>query len=381
MVSPDYNYRVNPARTIYVVGDFNDDLLQTAIPRIAELRFENKDPISVVINSQGGDAICLEALIAALSVTDPDGNESRVITSVAGNAASAGAILLTSADYAIATVSSVIHFHGIRLSEYEITTESAAQIANNLSRKNTSIADEMARAMMPRIVHRFLRLKSEIDAFKKRRRSPRLAPVLAFAELAKERTSGTAEKIFVKTVNRLIRVRHISSTISKIKFNRTETNLQKDAKLLKHIIDYELKDKASPVLHLNEGGIGQVMSDYMMIRDFTSGHHMYFLDELIALWGPDFLTEKDLISYNKQKSTSEKKAYAFLRDRAFFSVQDFWYLTVSIARALLRGENRLSSIDAYWLGAIDEITGDPDSYGIRAMMEKELKKPSSSPAS
>ncbi len=376
MVVPDYNFRIRADRAVYVVGDFNEELLKQVIPRITELRFETTDPISVVISSHGGDVSCLESILSALSVRDPDGREIRVVSSVNGHADSCGAILLTMADYAIATSCSKIHFHGIRLSEYDLTTESASQIANHLSKENKSIADNMARAMMPRIMHRFSRLKKDIDAIRRKRR--KYPSIMGFTDIIQERITPPTRKVFLKAVNRLIRVRQISSTLSEIKFRRRETALQKDAKLLEHIINYEVKDKSKRGLRFDEGGIGQVVFDYLTIRDFHFGEHLYFLDDLVNLWGPEFLSEQSLKKYNQLESESKPKAFKFLAAEVAFDVQDFWYLTLSLARSLLYGENNVPAWDAYWIGAIDEISGDSDCFGLRAMMEKDAPKGSTS---
>lgn len=73
MSAPDYRFRVDPKRAVYVLGDFGDDLLKEVIPKIVELRSEPQKPLSVVINSFGGEATCLDAIVAALGVKDCDG--------------------------------------------------------------------------------------------------------------------------------------------------------------------------------------------------------------------------------------------------------------------------------------------------------------------
>jgi hypothetical protein len=52
------------------------------------------------------------------------------------------------------------------------------------------------------------------------------------------------------------------------------------------------------------------------------------------------------------------------------NIQDFWYFTLVLAELFLQGENRLTAIDAYWLGAIDEIQGDEEHYGLRSLIER-----------
>ena len=380
MPNPDYNFRVRADRSIYILGDFSENLLKEAIPRITELRAEEGNlPISLVITSHGGEVACLNAIICALAAPDGDGKQPRVISCVNGYADSCAAILLTCADYAIASGDSTIHFHGVRTEHYEITTERAAQLADRLSKDNKATADYMARAMMPRVMHRFSRIKKEIAALKRKKRKPLYPSVMAFTDVITTQLSPTAEKIFFRAINRLVRMRRLSVIFSKLKFKRTDTALQKDAQLLEKVIEYEINDPNRGDLRLNESGVSQVMLDYLTLREFHFGEHIHFLDDMVKLWGPEFLNEKESREYNRLEAKSKAKAHKFLTSRVNFCVQDFWYLTISLARTLFSGENNLSSWDAYWIGALDEIIGEDRCFGLRQMLEQEVATPATSP--
>jgi len=86
--------------------------------------------------------------------------------------------------------------------------------------------------------------------------------------------------------------------------------------------------------------------------------------------GPEFLNDQDLTEFKRLNAESKEDAKAFLVPRVLEAMEDFWYFTVSLARNLQQGENRLSSTDAYWLGVLDEITGT-SLQGMRAISEKE----------
>jgi ATP-dependent protease ClpP protease subunit len=374
MGQPDYNYRINPARAIYILGEFADELLKRTVPAIIELRFENREPISVVINSHGGDATCLEAMAAALKSPDADGNIHRIVASVVGVAASAGAILLTLGDYSVATPTSVIYFHGIRLSEYEVTTESAAQVAASLSRQNRTIASAMTQTMVARVMHRYTRLKDEVkslcDANKKK-----IPLAKAFIACVERRTTNAADRVLNKAIHRLGRIRIISQSIARVKFKPGESEKSQDAKVLKIVIDYHVRQHKNDEWELNSFGTNQVVADFLLVREFYSGELRGLLDKTKEVWGPEFLADDKLVEYNTLKGGDPNKLKEFIDGEVSSIVEDFWYLTVSIARALLEGENQLTAKDAYWIGAIDEITGDAEHYGMRSVAENDDPSP------
>jgi len=91
---------------------------------------------------------------------------------------------------------------------------------------------------------------------------------------------------------------------------------------------------------------------------------------MIELFGPEFLSDLDLANYQKLDGESKDEAKSLLRQMVGDMIEDFWYFTVSLARSLQQGENRLTATDAYWLGVLDEITGT-SFHGMRAVVEKD----------
>jgi ATP-dependent protease ClpP protease subunit len=60
--TPKKDYRENPQRAVYLLGELNQQLVEKLTPRITQLRQEPPDPITAYIDSQGGDVSTAENL-------------------------------------------------------------------------------------------------------------------------------------------------------------------------------------------------------------------------------------------------------------------------------------------------------------------------------
>ncbi len=89
-------------RAIYVDGKIDDELVKKLTPEILRLKQKSKQPITVAIDSYGGNIPALEALIGLLKAPDQDGRRCEVYTTVTNRAYSAAANLLAFGDYAVA---------------------------------------------------------------------------------------------------------------------------------------------------------------------------------------------------------------------------------------------------------------------------------------
>ena len=94
MIVPDPNFRPNPARAIFVLGLIDQPLIERLTPQIVTLCSQNREPITVYIDSRGGSVASAESILRLLQSTDQDGaSPCRLITVVTGHAASAAADL------------------------------------------------------------------------------------------------------------------------------------------------------------------------------------------------------------------------------------------------------------------------------------------------
>jgi ATP-dependent protease ClpP protease subunit len=103
VITPDPSFRPNPNRAIYLQGEINQSLLDRHTSDIIKLKHGNQQPITVYIDSNGGDPTLGERLLKLLLASGQDSDErGNLITVVTAQAASAAADLLSSGDYAIA---------------------------------------------------------------------------------------------------------------------------------------------------------------------------------------------------------------------------------------------------------------------------------------
>lgn len=369
-VTPDYDYRIDPERTVYIIGDFNEDLLRSVLPRIAELRFDNDKPVSIVINSDGGETDCLDAIKSALCVQGPDGSQSRVVTFVAGHAASAGAMLLALGDYAIAAPASWIHFHGIRtITDAAIRMEDASQMARRLAWDNRKIARHLASVMIARVMHRYTRLKSSIDQFVDPK-GKKLSLVEKYVILARGKMYPAGEKVLRAALRNLMNAKELAERISKIKFPPKSTPADRDLGVLESIIELHRKKSGDPNWRLDEFNLSEILSDNFTFHTYTKGIYPPFLARIVNLYGVEFL---DPAAFKKYRTLKGRKRQQFLLAQVKEDIGDFYQFTSSMADLLLYGENRLTAWDAYWVGAIDEIQGDDEHYGLRRLVERKRR--------
>jgi ATP-dependent protease ClpP protease subunit len=87
--------RPNPARSVEVFGEFNEELACRVASTITRLRAEGREPITVYINSNGGGIREMDIIEGVLRSQDLDRNPCFFVTVALGNALSAGANLLT----------------------------------------------------------------------------------------------------------------------------------------------------------------------------------------------------------------------------------------------------------------------------------------------
>jgi hypothetical protein len=98
------------------------------------------------------------------------------------------------------------------------------------------------------------------------------------------------------------------------------------------------------------------------------------LKAFVETFGPDFLNDPELEQYEALKTEQPEKAAALLQEHASPHIEPLWYFTVCLARHLQSGENRLSSTDAYWIGAVDEVVGT-SLTGVRHEIERDAGAP------
>ncbi len=134
-----------------------------------------------------------------------------------------------------------------------------------------------------------------------------------------------------------------------------KTGLQFQADILRRLITFEVsKHKEDHQWDLDEIGVFELISDYLLLRDFDIGTHTNLANSILQLYGEAFFEPKQLEELLKLHK-SEEPPTEEIRQKIREAVSPFCYFAASIWQALQKDENPLSPRDAYWLGAVDEL--------------------------
>lgn len=400
----DSDYRPSADRCLYLNAEINQDKLDKLTPEIIRLSAASQSPITLYIDSAGGNTYAADVLYRLLKARNQDGKSSKLITVCTGVAASAAADLLSSGDYSLAYPHARVLYHGTRqIYDRAITTETAANMAEYLKQTNEGFALTLANRSIDRFVFRFLRLRDEFPevraAFPDWNDFQCLTFVLttklssAVSELPNraltkhERNKELTEFVFSQPIfassapsnetsaapsvadNEELGLTQPAATVPQQVPEKEERIAEIEAKILTAILSFELQKNTDENWSFADAGIFQIQEDLVLLRDYNSPRHTDQLRWLAARWGPFFLDETGREELNKQKLEDQPN---WLLDKTRSQLHPLWYYFVSICRALQEGENYLSAQDAYWLGLIDEIIGAPERQfpSYRALIER-----------
>jgi ATP-dependent protease ClpP protease subunit len=353
----DTNFRADPNRSICVFGELTDELVSKLAPEILDLRSLGEAPITVFINSNGGGIRCIEYLRDLLCSGTASGRRPRIITVAVGNAGSAAATLLALGDYAITYSKASIYFHGVRYSEaVDVTMESASSMAAQLESQNRATASLLAEAGTMRLAFHYARLKHDFPKIREAINKPDYSEIECFARCLKRHLSVKARKIVEKAITRWHSLQELSKVLAEPRVSGKQ-GVEFEATVLHSVIDYEVEKNKNSKWALNERGVFQIASDYLLLRDYDTGRHVRLIETLVARFSHAFFTAEELKKFDVVAPTEpvSETARQLAISRGHEIIKPFCYFTSMIWQSLQEDENPLSSRDAYWLGAVDEV--------------------------
>jgi ATP-dependent protease ClpP protease subunit len=284
---------------VFVQGEINRQLVQRLTPEIIRLQGENRGPITVYIDSEGGKIVYAEALVRLLEASDQTSAGScRIITVVTGLAASAAADLLCSGGYAMANAGCTIFFHGVRRSGEEITVAVASSMAESLRRTNERYAIALADKSIRRLGFRYAWMHSDLNTYRTRVGKPDLTDVESFIGLLSERLSRGGLAIVKRAQERNGRyealVAHVARTTRRSRtFQNPRRTADSEAVVIKSIIDFEKsKNKKDNWTYAN-GGLRQTTNDFLLVREYLDIYDGDHLKRLCDNWGIYLLSTTD----------------------------------------------------------------------------------------
>jgi ATP-dependent protease ClpP protease subunit len=368
VIIPNAEYRPNPGRAIYIHSVIDEQLIYKLTPTIVALQHENRKPITVFIDSPGGNIVSARSLWRLLTASDQDFSQPcHIITVATTRAASAAADLLTSGDYAIVYPQSTILYHGVRTySETQLTVETTSELADALRLINENYAVELVRKLESRFSFHYLLLQKDFDNIRKKESNKNVSDTDCFLTIISNNLSDQAKKLFSMAKERRGRYEKLLAIIKKT--NKLKTTAEKEGRQIKDLVDFEIKaNKSNANWSFQNGGLTRLNVDFFVLNEHLANLESDRIDNWCIRWGRFALTdsEKAEIDAFAEVSLKNKKLIEIVRPR----IEPLWTFFVALCHALQEGENELTATDAFWLGLVDEVMGEKELPCIRPIME------------
>jgi ATP-dependent protease ClpP protease subunit len=357
----DPQFRPNYDRSVTICGVIDDALAARLLPEIVKLQSISREPITVYIDSPGGDTECAKLLLDALRASDQDQSEPcRLITVALGEASSAASDMLTAGDYALAYPYSRILCHGTRIKPTSSFTKAeAASYAKYMAGQDEGFALTLAR----NCIHRFMfRTAHILKQFRNSRTEASAQGGIAFAtpvyisqavhrflllngylneglllalDTAREKAEGV---VGFSNQSGLLDERSKAASTEDFK-----------QKVRKSILDRAIREETS-----SAASFGDLEQEYLILSDSFEQHHIEMVAGLVFRWGSDLL------------DSHQVPPLSFAISGALCA--ELWFLFVFFCRQLQTGDFPMTATEAYWLGLIDEVIG-LDLTSLRRLVE------------
>jgi ATP-dependent protease ClpP protease subunit len=370
LIVPNSGCRANPDRCILIDGRFDDQLLSRVTPTILKLQ-KTRGPITVyILNSPGGGIRIMESLLRLLRAPDQDFFSSRrIITVATKRAASAAADLLCSGDYAIAYPDSTIHYHGGRVYEESALTKERTNLLAEWLRWTTDYyAWDLARKIENRFRLRFLLARDQFADIRTKHHPQRMSDFDCFLEIIMEKLSDKGKEVCKTARDRYKRYEALLTKMPRPRKSKRRRPAILEAAQIKVILDFELRaNKKNRNWTFRYGGLGKLTEDFYLLAEYLESKQ----DDRLSKWCSELgklalsPAEKAAIDAIQDEQLRTKKTVDLVRP----IIEPVWSFFIALCHSLQEGENALTAKDAYWLGLIDEVLGEPDMSALRWIME------------
>jgi ATP-dependent protease ClpP protease subunit len=369
---PNPDFRPDPDRAVFLTGQITQGTLDQIGPTILRLQFSSRQPITLYIDSPGGETRSAEALNNLLRAgTQDSALPCRLITVATTTAASAAADLLAGADYALAYPYSRILFHGVRQGADVLTREEATLLAQRMASYNENFALELARNCIFRFIFRVVLLRPEFHSIRERENNLSLSDSQCMTFALQDRVSPGLRDLLLASFDQSVEIETRDAYVAE-KLRAYDLGTLPEAEfgvlVFKSILDYELellKQKNYPPWSLTQS-FGDIEDKFLLLIDMHQDHHNRMIRMLCERWGEFFLAPAEGEGY---ESKTEGDRTDWLLHAVEGRLRPIWFFFVSICRQLQKQDYWLSSADAYWLGLIDEVIGRDDLSNLRIIAE------------
>ena len=400
---------INWDRAIFIDSPIDDEFVRRITPTILKLRQDEKSPITLGIDSPGGNLGSLDTLLSLLQGPSQSGARGKIITVSTNRAYSAAANLLAFGDYSIALEHSQILFHDVRYGGMvDVTPAKARDAAKSLQDANDTFALKLANEIISRLLWVYIGLSSEFDEINSKYPgkfsgyqkildsfSPRIdglnyVDVASFATSLWAKTSLQNDNLIEKVMDRLQRwivLTNLSKSVPTFrekgsrkpgildgaasvykKFSKKTESIDNFSEALKTLLTLLIAESAySNATNENFAiTLEQATRDFNLIQSMEDKKHKKSALRLMYKFPTIFfgIATADEI---KNKSDEEKEVVI---SAAAPSAQLFWLFCISLCSELFEGEHILSAHDAQLLGIVDEVAGGGPVISRREFNDK-----------
>jgi ATP-dependent protease ClpP protease subunit len=354
----------------------DDQMLSRLTPQIIKIQYASRAPITVYINSPGGQAEIMQSLLRTLKLTNQDAaGPCDIITVVTVRASSAAADLLSAGDYCIAYPNSNVLYHGVRMQSIlpvlqPFTAERTSLLAHFLRLTNDSYAMDLARKAEHRFLLRFILMRPEFSKFQAAHPQKTLSEFDCFLGLLSEKLSANAKTVLSKAQKRYARYAPLLKKLTKTN-NKQGPNVPAviEADRIKAIVDFELTQNKGKVdwTFKDGGGLSRLVEDFYLIAEYIETQQSERLKHWCLNLGRMSLSKEDTeeLAQIPDEETRNKKLIEKVRP----PTQPVLMFFVALCHALQEEDNELTATDAYWFGLVDEVWGNTGLFNGRLFEE------------
>jgi ATP-dependent protease ClpP protease subunit len=190
----DFNLNPNPARAVWLDCRLNQALLDRLEPQILALTSQSREPITIFINSPGGETAIRQRILNLLAPC-------RTITVACPNAGSAAAVVLSSGDWAIVMPESKLVYHGTRIRAFDaITAERATRLAEVLKNSNDTAVASLVCKSARRFRFIVSAMRSSFEEHRANAGDPTLRDVECFTDLLHDKLSVGGQMVLLRAI-------------------------------------------------------------------------------------------------------------------------------------------------------------------------------------
>jgi len=401
---------LNWKRAIHISKPINDALLKELTPIILQMKQDSSDPITVGIDSPGGNVSAMESLLSLLKSPNQDGKSVSIYTAVTNRAYSAAASFLAFGDYSVCFPHSDILYHDVRYSDIDdVTSSKALEAARQLERRNAAFSLKLANYIQKRLIWVYLYLKPRFNDVRKRsakfaedydkifaellpKNQKQIVDVVGMSlALFSELSAPNDKDIAIRALQMLaswMQIERIEKKLSKTESGKETDPVKGISDLIDVIQKIDLEQATAPQLpesaedsglpetirndirlllevlarrlaidkneHINDSWLDKLIDDFSFMKDINNSSHIRATTRMMVKNSYAFFERDTADKITKAKDEEERNN---LLAPFYPQARLFWYYIVLICRCLCRGNHFLTPSDAQVLGLVDEVLG------------------------